>query len=131
MCLQRERSLTSMKMKPSWKHNMKNDKRNLFLEYLSNSIYQLDIYLYRLRLKPPKFPPILDVCSWCKLNNLIPDLLETWNVNLSPSERLTNSRESTTWKKGDCFKSALESRLIKSQFAIKHPTLFFQFETSN
>ena len=64
MCLQLERLSASMRTKPTWKLI----KENLSLEYLSNSIYWVDIYLYRTDLKPLKFILILDVYSWCTLS---------------------------------------------------------------
>ena len=53
MCLQLERSSSSVRTKPNWKYNMKYGKRK------AGYIF----YLYRMCLKPPKSHPVLDVYS--------------------------------------------------------------------
>ena len=95
MCLQLERSSSSMRTRPNWKHNMEYSKRK------AGYIF----YLYRMCLKPPKSHPVRDVYSW---SNLSPQMRD-WqsHVNAQQEERRLSEI---------CPKAQASKKSIRSQF---------------
>ena len=101
-------------MSPTWTFVLEREdenklKHNMKYGYTTRKAGYI-FYLYRLCLKPPKSHPV-PVC--------IHDVtyLHKWETD--------KAMWMHNMKKGDYLKSAHKPKLLKSQFGINHPTLFF------